>query len=87
MPTCVGVWAEVIAAAAGTEKALEKDGNGVFTRALLQVLKEQRQHGALSVGDLRGRVAKIVKQAMEGSQTPVMRAESLEFDFPLLLAR
>jgi WD40 repeat protein len=81
-----GTGAQVIAAASGIGSALERDGNGVFTGALLTVLRDlQRRGAALSVAALRDQVAAEVARRTQGDQQPVSRAEALEFDFPLLL--
>lgn len=79
--------AQVIAAASGVEVAYERGTlkNGVFTFALLEALNSEsadlNADGKLQVFELRDYVNRRVTKLTDGVQTPVMRAENIEFDF------
>jgi hypothetical protein len=82
-----GTGADVIAAAGGQENAGEANGKGLFTRSLLEVLRGRRGTERLPISDLRRAVTETVNKRTNGRQNPVVRAEPLDFDFPLLLRR
>lgn len=79
--------AQVIAAASGLEVAYERGTlkNGVFTFALLEALNSEtadlNDDGKLQVFELRDYVNRRVTKLTDGVQTPIMRAENIEFDF------
>lgn len=84
-----GSGAQVIASSGGAEYAIETAAlkNGVFTWAVLEALRGESatpvRDGNLTVGALRGWVARRVPELSLGQQTPSVRRESVEFDFAL----
>jgi len=84
-----GSGAMVISAAGGAEYALESSewNNGVFTYAVLDGLgnksADRNGDGRVQISELRDHVAEVVKRLTAGKQTPTVRRENLEFDFPV----
>lgn len=84
-----GVGAHIIAAAAGLEYAYEKDGQGTFTKAVLEALNNPRSAtrprdmGQLRVSSLRDYVYRRVSSLTGGAQVPTSRQENLTLDFRL----
>jgi hypothetical protein len=87
-----GTGAAVIAAAAGDGFAFEpRDSreikNGVFTHCLLHGLRtgqaDTNKDGRIQVSELRDYVRQEVQRLTKGQQVPTVRAENLEFDFPV----
>lgn len=84
-----GVGAHIIAAAAGLEYAYEKDGQGTFTKAVLEALNNPRtatrprDMGQLRVSSLRDYVYRRVSSLTGGAQVPTSRQENLTLDFRL----
>lgn len=77
----------VISAAAGSEYAYERQGNGVFTASIMEALaggKAPRDaDGQVRVGSLRDYVTRRVRELTGGAQTPTARRENLAVDFPI----
>jgi hypothetical protein len=84
-----GSGATVISSASGLEFALESETfkNGVFTYALISGVKSRdadRNHdGQFLASELRDYVIAKVRELTAGQQTPTVRMESLEHDFPV----
>ncbi len=81
-----GVGAHIIAAAGGNEFAVEKDGHGIFTSAVLEALRDPSIAGGnvkdgLAVTRLREFVLRRVQALSGGRQSPISRAENLALDF------
>ncbi len=72
-----GNGAQVIASAAGQQYALEREGNGVFTAALLEGLRA----GKTKISELSAFVAQRVAEQTHGRQIPTTRQENVEFDW------
>ena len=70
--------ATVISAAAGTQYAIEKDGNGVFTHSILEYMQ---QHDHAKVSELKQYVNQRVVELTNGMQAPTAREENLEYDW------
>ena len=79
----------IISASRGTEVAYEsgKVANGYFTRAVLDGLRDRKadadENGQVSVSELAAWVADEVQRLSDGRQTPNLRQENLEQDFPM----
>ena len=79
----------IISASRGTEVAYEsgKVANGYFTRAVLDGLRDRKadadQNGQVSVSELAAWVADEVLRLSDGRQTPNLRQENLEQNFPM----
>jgi len=84
-----GSGAQTISSASGIEYAYESAEwkNGVFTFAVVEALRDPAadvdRDGALTVAELRARVAVRVRVLTRDAQGPTSRNESLEFDFRL----
>ena len=78
------LWSIVIAASKGVEVAGETEEfeNGIFTHYVLERLKSKKE-GDITVSELKDYVFERVKGKTENWQTPTVRRESLEFDFPV----
>jgi WD40 repeat protein len=78
---------QIIAAASGMEVAYERGElkNGVFTHFLLEALNSEKADkngdGKIQVFELQDYVNRQVSESTKGVQTPIMRAENIEFDF------
>lgn len=81
--------ATIIASSAGKEYSLESDEwkNGVFTFALKEGLIELKADSnndkRVSVSELKRYLFERVKELTDGKQTPTVRRENLQYDFPL----
>jgi hypothetical protein len=84
-----GIGAHVIAASGGLYWAYERDGHGLFTKTLLDVLRDPQlaSIGAntdeLRISDVRDYVYRIVLELSEGKQVPTSRQENMVLDFRL----
>lgn len=84
-----GTGTVVIAASGGAEYALETPAwqHGVFTYAVLQGLganqADRDGNQQILASELRAYVTAEVRRLTRGRQTPTVRQENLEFDFPL----
>jgi hypothetical protein len=82
-----GTGAAVISSSSGNEYSLEGPqwGNGVFTYALLQGLKNRQADAntdqRITVSELQAFVIEQVQQLTNGGQNPTARRENLEYDF------
>jgi len=82
-----GTGAAVISSSSGNEYSLEGPqwGNGVFTHALLQGLKNQQADAnddqRITVSELQTFVIDQVQKLTQGGQNPTVRRQNLEYDF------
>jgi len=82
-----GTGTTVIASASGAEFAFEGDkwGNGVFTHAVVQGLRQWsadlNRDGKVTVSELSKFVTEVVAELTRGAQTPSARQENIENDF------
>lgn len=72
------IGATVISAAGGDQFAIEKDGNGVFTSAILDYMKSK---STFTVGQLKSYVSIRVEEMTDGLQQPTSRLENLVYDW------
>ena len=78
--------AYIIAAAAGTERALESDkwNNGVFTYCFISGIREKKadlnQDGKIFLSELQEYVVSKVQELTNGKQKPTFRAENISND-------
>ncbi len=82
-----GTGAVVLAASRGWGFAQEDrrwGGHGAFTHCLLQGLQQGvGKPGRLRVSELRGYVLQQVQRCTNGAQVPTVRADNIEYDFPV----
>jgi uncharacterized caspase-like protein len=84
-----GTGAAVISSSSGNEFSLEGEQwqNGVFTYAVLQGLKsgkaDRNGDGVVTVSELEAYVIETVRTLTAGAQTPTVRRENLDYDFPV----
>lgn len=82
-----GTGAAVISSSSGNEYSLEGEqwGNGVFTYALLNGLKnraaDSNKDQIITVSELQAYVIDQVRKLTDGGQNPTVRRENLESDF------
>lgn len=78
-----GTGTAVLGASGGAEYAYEKDGHGLFTRTLLDILdaKESYKDGVITVSTIQRLVSQRVSQLTGGAQVPTSRRAPAEFDF------
>lgn len=82
-----GTGAAVISSSSGNEYSLEGPqwGNGVFTYALLQGLKNRQADAntdqRITVSELQSFVIDQVRELTQGGQNPTVRHQNLEYDF------
>jgi WD40 repeat protein len=80
----------VLSAAAGSQFAFERDGNGLFTRALIDGIErmaaDRDGNGELAVTELQDYVSKIVRERSGGRQVPTFRRDVIDRDFTLVSA-
>lgn len=81
----------VLAAASGESAAIEADGNGYFTKAVLEGLGSAAADGdgdqIVTVRELQTWVSHRVPELSRGRQRPVILRENLDNEFPLRAAR
>jgi WD40 repeat protein len=84
-----GTGAAVISSSSGNEYSLEGPqwGNGVFTYALLQGLKNRQADTntdqRITVSELQSYVIDQVRELTQGGQNPTVRHQNLEYDFAI----
>ena len=84
-----GAGEHVIVAVKGSDLAGEREHfqNGIFTHYILEGLRSQKAdengEGSVSVGALTDYVTEQVQEITGGSQTPTVRRDNVEFDFPI----
>jgi hypothetical protein len=74
--------ATIIAAAAGTQFALERGDlrNGVFTYSILEVMNK---YSTMTIGNVKKIVSERVQQLTNGLQKPMSRSETIVSDWNL----
>lgn len=70
----------VLASSGGLSNSFEEDAwqQGIFTHALLITLKK-----GITVSQLVSIIPKLVTEISSGKQSPVIREENIEFDYPI----